>query len=245
MMRLKKIIISLACIMVLVLAYHYSPYKIEHIGEREKIWAYRVTTMENLDFVQQHYHGLEIDLMYNAEQNQVQISHPDVDCPPMNLNSFLNEIDTQKINGIWFDLKNLTLSNATEFSKQLKKHTQKFDFKKIVESPNIEALAFFNTEEFETSYYLPRNFYPNSENFESTLKIIHDNLNQLKVNYISAEMDKYSLIKEHFPEQKLLFWSKRGTFHFKYFKESYHRQQILNDTKVEILLVRIDFNSGC
>ena len=197
MMRLKKIIILLACMMVLVLVYHYSPYKIEHIGKREKVWAYRVTTKESLDFVQQHYQGLEIDLMYDAEENQVQISHPNVDCPPMNLSLFLNEIDVQKINGIWFDLKNLSLSNATEFSKQLKKHTHQFNFKKIVESPNIEALEFFDTEEFETSYYLPRNFYSNSETFESTLKIINDNLNQFKVNYISAEMDKYSLIKEY------------------------------------------------
>ncbi|WP_127844327.1 hypothetical protein [Psychroflexus aestuariivivens] len=245
MMRLKKIIFTIGFIVVFILAYHYSPYKIEHVGQRNKVWAYRVSTIEKIDFIQNHYQGMEIDVMFDSERQKLQVKHPNVDCPPIDLKLFLNTLNENKIDGIWFDLKNLHIGNAAEFSNHLGKLTQDFKLKKIVESPNIESLQFFRDKDFKISYYLPGSFDEDAETLASTIKLIKNHLDEFEVDFLSAEMNKYQLAKQHFPNQSLLFWSPRGTFHSEYFIDSWNRNRILNDPKVEILLVRVDFDSGC
>lgn len=245
MTLLKKIIFTLGLLMIFILVYHYSPYKIEHINKREKVWAYRVKTMENLDFIQNHYQGLEIDLIFDDEQQIIQVEHPNVNCPSMNLELFLKNLDENKIDGVWFDLKNLTLDNAELFSNQLEELTVDLKFQKIVESPNVQALQFFKAKDFKISYYLPGSFYEDAEKLTSTITLIKKHLDEFEIDFLSAKMNKYPLIKQHFPEENLLFWSPRGTFHLDYFKDSWNRRKILNDSKVKILLIRLDLYSGC
>lgn len=245
--KFKKLIALLLILSVIGIVYIFNPYKLEHIGHRDKIMAHRVNSLEKLSYTENFYSGVELDLMYDAGKQTFDINHPPTPSIGLDLKTYVTHIQNKNLK-LWLDMKNLSEENAAEAAKILHRIITENGIAKknvLVESPKIQLLHYFKAEGFATSFYLPYFMY---EEDEVTLKKTIDSLNTLKLKYaydgISADVNNYEILKQHFPDDRKFLWdlhqpySRRQVKHFKEFRK------YVKDPTVEIILVRVALPIG-
>lgn len=245
--KYKKMIILFSAMFFVGIVYILSPYKPEHIGYRNKVFAHRVNSLEKLAYCEKFYSGVELDLMYDAEKQTFDVNHPPVLSIDLDLKTYLSHIKNKELK-LWFDVKNLTEKNAKDSAKILNQIVMESGIKKeliLVESPEIRLLHFFKAQGFTTSFYLPYFMY---EEDEATLNKTIDSLKILKLKYscdgISADVKNYEILNRYFPNDRKFLWdlhqfySRRQLKHFKEFRK------YVKDPTVEIVLVRVALPVG-
>ncbi|MFK5982914.1 MAG: hypothetical protein QM499_08380 [Flavobacteriaceae bacterium] len=242
MTRIKKIILGFLLFTVFLFLYKYSPYRVEFIGYYHKIWAHRVDSKEKLKAALLFYDGVELDLVYKANENVLDVNHPPKKSINLSFENYLSVIENEPY--LWLDIKNLTAENSklilSRLIKVLKQKNYSFN-KIIIETRYPEALPIFTKEGFITSYYLPfdlRNKPVSELNLEiSKIKSVLEN--QPKIG-ISTNYKDYYIIKEYFPDKDKYLWM-TSSITERWFTKT---RTILKDEKVKVVLVHYKSPTG-
>ncbi|MCF6308436.1 MAG: hypothetical protein L3J09_10825 [Flavobacteriaceae bacterium] len=242
MTRIKKYSLVFLLFIVSVFLYKYSPYRVEFIGNYHKIWAHRVDSKEKLKAALLFYDGVELDLVFKANENVLDVNHPPTKSINLSFENYLSEIENEPY--LWLDIKNLTAENSELILSKLIKvlNKKKYSFKKVlIETRYPEALPIFTKEGFITSYYLPFGLHNKSVselNIEIT-KIKSVLKNQPEIG-ISSDYKDYNILKKHFPDKNKYLWMISSITERGFAKT----RSILKDEKVKVVLVHYKSPSG-
>lgn len=245
---LTKIIILIVLAIALLFVYNYATFKFDFMGYQDKIWAHRVNSIEKLEFIQNRYAGIELDLVFDEKTKTFDVNHPPAESIGLNLETYFSHYDSGNNGGIWLDFKNLTAANAESSLDRLIVLTEKFQLDKnkiIVESQQPEYLGGFKKAGFKTSYYLPPFMNQLSEEkLQEKISEINLNLENYPTTAISTNIVDYEIIAAYFPNHTKYLWSIDKTFTSGMFKNFFLNRKALNDPKVEVLLVRVNRQVG-
>lgn len=248
-MRAKTLMITSIVLLLFIaggVVYYYHPYKLEHLGQTDKIWAHRVNSLEKLAHTQKKYTGLELDVVFDTVTNTFDVTHPPTPSIGLTLETWMQSLDPDK--GVWIDFKNLTAANKKASLERLLKIAAQNNLKNeqfIVESQHPQHLQDYTAAGFQTSYYLPSRLYALSEeNLQERLWEINSRMQSHPTTYISTNIEDYNLIAAHFPEQEKLLWSLFTTYNKQLFSNYRLSRKALKDPKVNVLLVRVNRSTG-
>ena len=242
----KKVIVFMFLIIIFIV-YVVSPYRIEYINYRDKVWAHRVNTINKLKYTQKVYHGIELDLVYNLISNSFDVNHPPSPSINLNLDNYLGEINNKDIN-IWFDIKNLSEHNVKEASLLLNDLVEKHQFNKqkiLIESPQIALLKPFGDKNFKTSFYLPQLYgLESNELLDNRLDSIKLLLSQYPTTAISCNANSYPIISIHFKEKQKYLWNIYNQYSPRQIKKYGDLRKQLADSTVCAVLVKVALPVG-
>ena len=244
MIQIKKIIISLFILLISLIAYKYSPYKIEFIGHYNKILAHRVNSLEKLKSALNYFNGVELDLVYNKTSNVLDVNHPPAISINLNFEDYISKIDSKKTPFLWLDIKNLTNENSEDILTLLLSIFNERDFplnRVLIETRYPEALLIFTNSGFKTSYYLPSGLRnKNDSDLNSEIIKISNVLKKQPNIGISSDYRDYQILKDNFPSKTKYLWM-ISSITERWFSET---RSILKDNKVEIVLVNYNAIKG-
>lgn len=245
---LTKISILILLAIVLLFVYNYATFKLDFMGYQDKIWAHRVNSIEKLEFTQNRYAGIELDLVFDEKTKTFDVNHPPTESIGLTLETYFSHYDLGNHGGIWLDFKNLTATNAESSLERLIVLSEKFQLEKnkiIVESRQPEYLGGFKKAGFKTSYYLPTFMNQLSEEkLQEKISEINLNLENYPTTAISTNIVDYEIIAAYFPNHTKYLWSIDKTFTSRVFKNYFRNRKALKDPTVEVLLVRVNRQKG-
>ena len=246
--RIKYFIFTSITLAIGIIVYHQIPFKFEHVGYNEKIWAHRVNSIEKLNYTQEKYSGIELDIMFDKATLSFDVNHPPAESINLNLDNYFSKIDLEKELNIWLDFKNLNEANRYEALNRLLELAEKFNLNKkklIVESQLPEYLDIFSKAGFTTSYYLPVGLSGLKEkDLLPKIEQIKDNIRQYPTTAISTNINDYELITNYFPKEEKYLWSIDKTYTSRFFKNYLLMRKALKDPTVKSILVRVNKNIG-
>ena len=76
------------------------------LSPKDKVWAHRVNSLNDIKDRVDDFHGIEVDIFYNKTDNNFEVKH-DIDSKGINLEIFLDSVLKVKEVLFWFDYKNL------------------------------------------------------------------------------------------------------------------------------------------
>lgn len=223
---------------------------------KDKIWAHRVNSIEKYDEAIKIYPGVEIDLVYNANNDFFDVNHPPVKSINLSLKAFLKSHLNIKKYSYWLDYKNLNEDNYFKSLETLNTVIKELNFNRnniIVESTSPKLLKPFRENGYKTSYYLPSNLLKlESIDFQRRIKIITNNLQKVRVDYLSTDSNQYEIVKKHFPNYNILTWNllndKIKINSFYQLKRSFakinRKISILRDDNIQVVLIKFESKKG-
>lgn len=238
MKRLNKrfLFLSIPLLFISYFIYKYSPYKLDYIGYYDKIWAHRVDSEPKLKAATLFFKGVEVDLVYNKEQNYLDVGHPPVKSIHLSFDEYLSKLNNKKPY-IWLDIKNLTDNNATKIYlliERLRKRHQYSKNKFLIETKHPQALDIFIKNNYKCLYYLPYELHKkNKTELNKTILHIHKILKSKPKLGISATYKDYPILHKNFSDKNKYIWI---TERFKQRKFRLTRK-ILKDTTVKVVLI--------
>lgn len=225
-----KVLIILTFILSCYL-YYRSPYKIEFIGHYDKIWSHRINDTIKLINATRYFDGIELDLVYYANNNKLDVNHPPEKSKNISFSKYISKLPENTTISLWLDIKNLKLSNSKSILRLINKTIKSKNIPKtsiIIETQYPDALPIFDKAGYKTSYYLPLDIETNLKRIRTILS------NQPKIA-ISSDYRNYEIMKRRFPNRTKYLWM-IDDFRSHKFKA----RQILNDTLVKVLLVKFN-----
>ncbi|WP_298542001.1 hypothetical protein [uncultured Aquimarina sp.] len=247
MIRSKKTrfrIVSTLILFVFAFLYHLSPYKLEFLGDYDKIWAHRANSIEKLHSALQYFKGVELDLMYNVEGDFLDVNHPPTESIGLRFEDYFDTLDKTEHPLLWLDIKNLNRDTASDILDKLLQVFRKRNYPLqniLIETRYPEVLPLFTKEGFKTSYYLPYDLRKRDED-ELRIEIlkIEKTLNDQPEIGISTNHKDYHIIKEHFPNRRKYIWILVPFLNIDFFGT----KEILKDEKVEVVLINYNLLKG-
>lgn len=258
MSKVKKILITLAAILISVSIYNYDiviakliKYMPETINVSlsekfmpDNFWLHRVNSVDRqFEFINK-YNGIEFDVIYYEEEKAFENSHDKKDLLKYNLEKqfeVYRKINKRK--GIWIDFKNLTKENQNEAKAVLDKLLLKYKINKNLvwlESSNWQALKLFHDDGYKTSYYFP--YYELDKMSKNKIEKIRDLTQKIaesgNVEAISFDGKYYDFIsKISVPDQIVyLCWFGGRTWSEVMLLNDF--KNVRSDNKVKVILVR-------
>lgn len=206
----KKGIIQIVFVLLLLLgAYWYIPFKIEYLGYNTKVWAHQVNTLDKLRYAQKFYNGIEVDVVYDSENNTFDVNHPPSKSIDLSLDTYFSSINDRYLN-IWIDFKNLSETNSNQALEILEKIVTKYSINKqrvIIESTNAESLIKFKSSGFQTSFYLPQLANLNDDKvLIARVDSIANLLEKYPTTAISCHMNAYEVVNKYFKSNTKYLW---------------------------------------
>lgn len=214
----------------------------------EKIWVHRVNSIEKLKEVYSKFEGVELDVVFMKDKNVFDVNHPPARSINLSLLEYLSSVQIDSAKRFWLDFKNLTDSTMVSSYQKLDTICNIININKdqlVVESKNPEFLNIFHKNGYKTSYYLPGNLYALQDTaLEKEIQTVKDLSSANETTFLSANLDHYHLLKEHFPDRKMLTWaynySEGFTLNpikvFKKIKPVYYKYKVLSDENVAAVL---------
>lgn len=204
---------------------------------KEKIWAHRVNSLEKLEAAVPLFKGVELDLMFDLENNYFDVNHPPAKSIKLSLEAYLASLPNPASLKYWLDFKNLNAVNQQMALERLEKLVKRFKLKPqqiIVESSNPEFLSVFQQREYVASFYLPAGMHKMTpQKLTTTIEVIKAKLANNEGLYISSLYKDYYIMKKYFPERKKLLWNLFYDI-YPYRGQLYY---MLMDEKVEVMLL--------
>lgn len=245
---LTKILILVALVLFAFVVYHQATFKFDYLGHKDKIWAHRVNSVQKLEFTQQKFAGVELDLVFDNKTMTFDVNHPPAPSIGLTLETYLNNFDTRSPVGIWLDFKNLNGENSRNALIRLDELSLNHQLDKssiIIESQSPKYLSGFSDSGYKTSYYLPTFLNQlSSKELIERIKEIEQNMQSFPTTAISTNIVDYDIIAVHFPEVTKYLWSIDKTYTSRLFKNYVQTRKALQDPKVEVLLVRVNRKIG-
>ncbi|RDK87145.1 hypothetical protein [Marinirhabdus gelatinilytica] len=235
--KLLKTAIILCLAVLGIWLYKYSPRKIEFMGYYDKIGAHRVNDLEKLGSALKYFDAIELDLVYQAETNILDVNHPPAPSIGLDFSEYMAALGTEHP-FVWLDIKNLDSTNAEGVLKRLNLTVEKHNFPKeqiLIETRFPEKLSLFSTEGYKTSYYLKQSLHKlKPSSLASEIEKIQKVLTDQPAVAISTEHFDYEILQQHFPKRTKYVWclrhSKIGDFRIV--------RTLLKDESVALVLTR-------
>lgn len=252
----KRILISFILAYVLLFVTVNKQNQIFRYLYAEKVWVHRVNSIEKLVEVSNLFKGVELDVVFLDTSGTFDVNHPPAKSIDLSLFTYLSSIKDASSHSFWLDFKNLTSANKTSSLKQLDSIRGTLNLKKqqfIIESRTPENLDVFIHNGYKTSYYLPGGLHQlSAKELEKTIKIIKQQLTIHKANYISADLDHYGIMKDHFSKQNMLTWPYKYDQEvyynpitlFKSLKSVYYKYRVLSNEKIHVVLFTYEAKKG-
>jgi hypothetical protein len=203
-----------------------------------KSWIKGVNTVLQIEQLDSHVAGFEMDVYFDTLQNYLQVYHDSSGYSNLPIESILAVYKARNLSSsIWLDFKNLSAYNEKQslnYIAALRKQYQLQD-KIIVESSSPEFLQSFCDSNFYTSYYTPYfNPYRISEN-ELVIQLdgISNVLGKYKVSSLSGYYFQYPVLKKYFPNYPILTWTDKSSLSL--VSKSFNKR-LLADSHVKVLL---------
>ncbi len=217
---------------------------------RNKVWAHGCNSVGKLEEVVEIFKGAEVDLVYDGQATDFDVTHPPTSSIGLMLSDYLAQVNISEDFYFWFDMKNINPDNCASASQDLLTICDVQNLRVencIVESPHVEILSAFSDKGFLTSFYLPSHFIRQLEqkNYQGLSKQELEDLNNLRQRFmenltwsISIDARHLEFVSLHFPEaERYLSW-----FEFKSPYDHFRRleiQEVLNQyPQLEVLLVK-------
>lgn len=208
--KIIALVLAFLSLILLGMAYRYSPYKVEYLGHYDKIWAHRVNSTEKLESALKYFKGVELDLVYDDQKNILDVTHPPVPSINLDLEKYLSFINTPEKPYMWLDIKNLDNENKAVILQILNKLFSQKEYpleKVLVETRYPEALSEFSAAGFKTSFYLPYGLAEmTAEKRKVELQKITNILTEQPDLAISSNYLDYDIMRESFPTKDKYFW---------------------------------------
>jgi len=240
----KTRILVLLFIMTLIYFYQYSPWRIEFLGYYDKVFAHRVNSLEKLEASLKYFNGIELDLVYNENDNVLDVNHPPAKSIGLNFETYLNKIDEKNLPFLWLDIKHLDASNNDAILLKLNTLLEKKKYPKnkiLIESPKPESLDIFSKEGYKISYYLkPKINNMSSQDLKKEIKHIQSVIENQPSIGLSSNYQDYNVLKTYFPDNTKYLWATSSVYKLKYKK----KREILKDSTVAIVLSSYKSFSG-
>lgn len=209
---------------------------------QDKLWVHKVNSIKKLEQVQDHYTGIELDVVFKSDSSVFDIYHPPEKSNQLYLKDFFPKSNPKLL--YWLDFKNLTKENALASSSYLEKLAKQYAISTdriIVESPQVAQLIHFEKKGFKTSYYLPTDL---KQLDNKTLNIkIQEIKNLIEIHtpdMISSDAKDYSILARYFPNQTKNLWMLATLNDLKSTKQRISIYRRLVDHSVNVLLIRSD-----
>jgi hypothetical protein len=235
-----RLIIALGCLLLGILLfwlYKHSPRKIEFLGHYNKIGAHRVNTLEKLESSLANFDAIELDVVYIAESNILDVHHPPAPSAGLTFEKYVAALGNNHP-FIWLDIKNLDEHTAEMILQKLNGILSQKQYprhKVLIETRFPEKLVLFAAAGYKTSYYLQQNLHTlKDETLSSAIQKIDATLKSQPKLGISTEHFDYEIVKEYFPKTTKYFWCIR---HSKFGDYTLVRT-ILKDDTVALMLTR-------
>lgn len=214
----------------------------------EKFWVHRCNSLEKASEMSKKFSGIKIDAnFYPSEKvgRKFDISHDShesVQFPLENFMPILAATDTK----IWFDYKNLSMTNAEDSLAELENLLNKYHVDKarlIVENHNFRDLKIFHDAGFYTSYYVTVNkeIFKNEENKEKFRAEVREAVDSGFVDAVSFPVGYYDLVKSSGVSADFLTWNTRDERWWTFYKKSALREMVF-DPQVKVILVKFKTN---
>ena len=236
----------------LILRYQFTFFSIVY---HDKIWAHKVNDVEKLDLTREKFSGVELDIVYMGKLNKFDIHHPPELPSDFYLFDYFKKTTENKKLKYWLDYKNLNDKNHILSSKLLDSIVSYYKINRmniIVESTSPRYLKLFSKYGFRTAYYLPSNLkFLDSVTLNLKLREIEGIIkNNKNIDFVSSYLSDYKIIRSRFPNTNFIGWTleidKPIFTSYKYFKKTvrkfFTRLKILNDSSVEVVLIRFIYN---
>ncbi|GAA4234081.1 hypothetical protein GCM10022291_12680 [Postechiella marina] len=237
--KLFKVSLKLLFSFLLVLVvYTFCPYKLDFLGHYNKVWAHRANSIEKLNSALNYYGGVELDLVYNTENNFFDVNHPPSKSHDLKFETYIQGLKKpERLKGIWLDIKNLNKENASAILYKIIKILDSKNIKYqsvLIETRYPEALPIFTKMGFKTSYYLPYKLYQkNDKELKNTVFKINQILKNQPNIAISSSYKDYTIMHQYFPDTPKYFWDLVWPINIDFLLT----RRILKDKTVKIVLV--------
>lgn len=173
---------------------------------KDKIWAHRVNSLEGIEERIQNFNGIEVDIYYNNELNSFEVKH-DIDSSGIDLELFLDSINSIKDVLFWFDYKNLKeYTDAGILKLNAILHQRNLEKKSFVESLYGPQLEKFSGK-VATSLWVGVSKIP--EQASERNKLYHKKYKfilSLDISMLSAGYGMFEFISEYFPNHRCNYW---------------------------------------
>lgn len=190
--------------------YSYSPYKLIYIGSYDKIWSHRVNSLEKLDSALNFFDGVELDLVYNAIADVLDVNHPPTNSINLSFENYVSNITNTKKPYLWLDIKNLNNENAELIKLKLETILTKYNYpqnKIVIETRYPIALKHFKDSQYGLVYYLPYHMYlKENDILKKDLKTIDSVLKEQSNIAISSFFLDYKILKDNYPRKTKYLW---------------------------------------
>ena len=177
-----------------------------------KVWKHRVNSIEELRDAAKVFDGVEIDIFYVLEKNNIFVGHSYADTVNNLLFSdLLSSLKKANKMCYWLDFKYLNANNAEQAIKALNIIADKYNIKErtFIESWSQKALSVAKNNGFHTMLWVTSLSYKKYESYEDTMALLNNirsNINSLNPDAISCVSAMFPILCDSFPEQNIHFW---------------------------------------
>ena len=220
-----------------------------HLDERlrtcfpmdKRFWLHGCNSLKKLQTAGAKSAGVELDIVYYAENNTFGVSHDieDVISLPLEQSiAYLAKTDQM----IWLDFKNLTEQNKTASRNCLNTLLHQYQMDKsrlVVESNAASALEHYTEDGFYTSYYCPindKNTFASVQTKTAYIDHIRQVSQSKNIRALSCAANYFSLVREAAPQMELLTWERNDDKWWGFYLLPSLRA-IRNDKNVKAILV--------
>ncbi|MBL4753435.1 MAG: phosphoethanolamine transferase [Flavobacteriales bacterium] len=204
-----------------------------------RIWVHRVNSLERLNYVQDKFDGMELDIVY--ENGVLDVRHPPAKSIHLSLDIYFSNVNNITSHYFWLDLKNLTKQNVKEVIERLNYLRDKYGIKDnlVLETNNARCIPEMRDTGFYTSYYIANLAYLSGDEQKKEIEKIAAEIAMYKLDVISQSVDNYRLMKEYFPYSQKLVWA----LNLNWNDSTVHdriKTLLENDTSIKISLVNYE-----
>jgi hypothetical protein len=215
-----------------------APASVSFPGKR---WVHRVNSIERARAVSVRYAGMEIDVHFDSARRCFDVGHEAAESVGLCVDSLIAALAEPRSHYYWLDFKNLDEANQQPALAELLRLQEEFGLAGllVVESPSPSLLTAFTEAGLYTSYYLPTLDPRSADDSEISAHVaeVASALGRGKVNAISGYDFQYPVMREYFPHADKLLWENGRPGRLDLFARL-HRQRLMRDPRVRVLLVR-------
>ena len=208
---------------------------------KNKMWAHRVNTFEEVEKKHSLFEGLEVDLIYSKYRNDFYVAHDEKDTlEQIMFEDWLRHIPNPQKNWYWLDMKNLHRKNAKEVAHLLVDLLSKYGIldKVFCENRDVKSLSVLKKNGIAVSYWVKSDeFLRKVVGNAIWRKKVTNNIAFLKPDALSTFSWMHPLLDSSFPDQNILYW---------HIPENYTREddefikKLCNLPNVKVVLVDYD-----
>ena len=176
-----------------------------------KLWGHRMNDPKSANECLKEFSGIELDVVYETDKGRFNIRHDlEAESSSIYLEDYLDALENPKETYMWLDMKNLSWIYIDDIANKLDKILSDRNIKDhcIVESFNGKELYQMNVRGFYTSFWSPHVYESHTkEDSIKCIEVLRENLENYKVNAISAHFPMYEFLNKHFPDYRYHLWT--------------------------------------